>query len=141
MVHDSKRARPPLQALRYGCIAWVALALAAAGCSKKDETPLAPAASALASSAPAARVVALPHRPEEHDAQSRHARREEREGTSRTDTTAAAGNAGLDVFPKDLSQSRGLVRIDLTTFATHTFGTDDDAAQTKRAHVARGDGR
>jgi hypothetical protein len=57
------------------------------------------------------------------------------------DTTAAAGT--LDVAAKDLTRSRGLVRIDLATFATHTFGTDDDAAQTKHAltwlEVAVGD--
>ena len=57
------------------------------------------------------------------------------------DTTAAAGT--LDVAAKDLTQSRGQVRIDLTTFATHTFGTDDDATQTKHAltwlEVAVGD--
>ncbi len=49
------------------------------------------------------------------------------------DTTAASGT--LDVVPTDLSQSRGLVRIDLSTFATHTFGNDDDAAQTKHART------
>ena len=41
--------------------------------------------------------------------------------------------ARLDVAAKDLAQSRGLVRIDLATFATHTFGNDDDATQTKHA--------
>jgi hypothetical protein len=47
------------------------------------------------------------------------------------DTTAATGT--LDMAPADLAQSRGLIRIDLSTFATHTFGTDDDATQTKHA--------
>jgi hypothetical protein len=49
------------------------------------------------------------------------------------DTTAAAGT--LDVTPHDLAQSRGLVRVDLATFATHTFGNDDDATQTKHART------
>ncbi|MGH7269827.1 MAG: hypothetical protein ACREJ3_05295 [Polyangiaceae bacterium] len=47
------------------------------------------------------------------------------------DTSAAAGM--LDVVPADLTQSRGTVKIDLTTLKTHTFGTGDDATQTKHA--------
>jgi hypothetical protein len=49
------------------------------------------------------------------------------------DTTTAAGT--FDVAPHDLAQSRGLVRVDLATFATHTFGNDDDASQTKHART------
>jgi hypothetical protein len=49
-------------------------------------------------------------------------------------TTAAAGT--LDIVPSDLSQSRGLVRVDLATFTTHTFGDNDkDATQTKHART------
>jgi len=47
--------------------------------------------------------------------------------------TAAAGR--LDVVPKDLARSRGVVRMDLATFATHTFNNDDDATQTKHART------
>jgi hypothetical protein len=49
------------------------------------------------------------------------------------DTTAAAGT--VDVVVKDLAQSRGLVRVDLSTFATHTFGNDDDETQTRHART------
>ena len=49
------------------------------------------------------------------------------------DTTGAAGT--LDLVSHDLAKSRGLVRIDLTTLATHTFGNDDDATQTKHART------
>jgi hypothetical protein len=49
------------------------------------------------------------------------------------DTTAAAGT--FDVTPRDLAQSRGIVRVDLATFATHTFGNDDDASQTRHART------
>jgi hypothetical protein len=47
------------------------------------------------------------------------------------DTTVAAGT--LDIVPRSLAQSRGLIRVDLSTFATHTFGNGDDATQTKHA--------
>ena len=49
------------------------------------------------------------------------------------DTSATAGT--LDVSPHDLAQSRGLVRVDLSTFTTHTFGNDKDADQTKHART------
>ena len=50
------------------------------------------------------------------------------------ETTGAAGS--LDVVASDLSQSRGLVRIDLATFSTHTFGdSEKDATQTKHART------
>jgi hypothetical protein len=49
------------------------------------------------------------------------------------DTSAAAGS--LDVTPHDLTQSRGLVRVDLATFTTHTFGNAKDADQTKHART------
>jgi hypothetical protein len=49
------------------------------------------------------------------------------------DTSAAAGS--LEVTPHDLTQSRGLVRVDLTTFTTHTFGNAKDADQTRHART------
>ena len=50
------------------------------------------------------------------------------------DTTAATGHARRRA--RTTSRSRGgTVRIDLATFATHTFGTDDDATQTKHART------
>jgi hypothetical protein len=48
-------------------------------------------------------------------------------------TTAAAGS--LEVVPSDLTQTRGVVRVDLLTFSTHTFGNDKDATQTKHART------
>jgi hypothetical protein len=49
------------------------------------------------------------------------------------DTTAATGT--LDVVARDLSQSRGLVRVDLSTFSTDTFKGPDDATQTTHART------
>lgn len=48
--------------------------------------------------------------------------------------TSAAGGA-FDLAPHDLAKSRGLVRVDLATLTTHTFGNDDDASQTKHART------
>ncbi len=110
-----------------------ALSAAGTACSKRgDEVRLAPAASALTAS------TADPATTTWHasiDAKS----------TTRVDmpglkehiqgATAAAAGA-LDVVPRDLGQSRGIVRVDLSTFATHTFGDDDkDATQTKHART------
>jgi hypothetical protein len=49
------------------------------------------------------------------------------------DTTAAAGT--LDVVPGDLAQTRGLVRVDLTTLATNSFHNEHDADQTRHART------
>jgi hypothetical protein len=109
-----------------------AAALFASACNKKDEaTELAPAASALTESkaepvSMAWHYVIDPKSTTEVDMPGV---KEHIKG----DTTGAAGT--LDVAAKDLTQSRGLVRIDLQTFATHTFGTDDDATQTKHART------
>ena len=46
-------------------------------------------------------------------------------------TSAAAGT--LDVDLANLANSRGEVRVDLTTLTTHTFGNDSDATQTEHA--------
>jgi hypothetical protein len=52
----------------------------------------------------------------------------------KADTSAARGS--LDIVPSDLSQSRGLVRIDLSTLSTHTFDDPDkDSTQTKHART------
>jgi hypothetical protein len=47
--------------------------------------------------------------------------------------TRVAGS--LDVVPSDLGQSRGQVRVDLSTFSTTTFGNEKDATQTKHART------
>jgi hypothetical protein len=49
------------------------------------------------------------------------------------DTSAAGGT--FDLAPHDLAKSRALVRVDVSTLATHTFGNDDDASQTNHART------
>lgn len=50
------------------------------------------------------------------------------------DTSAAGGT--LDLVPTDLTQSRGTVKVDLATFATHTFDdTGKNASQTEHART------
>jgi hypothetical protein len=49
------------------------------------------------------------------------------------DTSAAAGT--LDVTPHDLTRSRGLVRVDLSTFNTSTFHSEKDVDQTTHART------
>ncbi len=109
------------------CVCLAAAVLA--GCDKKDATPLAPAASALTASAPVAASWHYAVDPKSTTQIDMPGVKEHIKG----DTTAATGT--LDIVPKDLSQSRGLVRIDLSTFSTHTFGSDEDAAQTKHARA------
>jgi hypothetical protein len=120
------------------------LALALAGgasmavnvsCSKRDDGPqLAPSASALAvsktePSAPSASVWHFAIDPQARAHVEMPGLKENIKG----DTTAGTGN--LDIVPANLAESRGQVRIDLATFATHTFGNDDDATQTKHART------
>jgi hypothetical protein len=101
-------------------------------CSKKnDGAQLAPAASSLAvskaeSSASAWHFAIDPK-------STAHVEMPGLKENIRGDATAATGT--LDVVPGDLAQSRGQVRVDLSTFATHTFGNDDDATQTKHART------
>jgi hypothetical protein len=50
--------------------------------------------------------------------------------------TTSATSGTLDVVASDLAQSRGLVRVDLSTFTTHTFGDQGkDSTQTKHART------
>ncbi len=102
------------------------------GCTKKDDaTQLAPAASALAVSSADA-VTAAWH----FDIDPKSTTHIDMPGIKehiKGDTTAAKGK--LDLVPKDLTQSRGLVEIDLGTFSTNTFGNGDDATQTEHART------
>jgi hypothetical protein len=108
------------------------LVVAAAGCGKKaDSADLAPAASALAASTPAAAAGAWHYAIDPNS--TTHVELPGLKEHIKGDTTAAAGT--LDVVPGDLAQSRGLVRIDLATFSTSTFGNGDDATQTKHART------
>jgi hypothetical protein len=103
-----------------------------AACGKKeDATPLAPSASALAASS-ADPASAAWH----YTLDAKGAAHVDMPGLTEHivgDTTAAAGT--LDVAPHDLTQSRGLVKVDLSTFATHTFGDKNDADQTTHART------
>jgi hypothetical protein len=108
-----------------------ALALVlSASCGKKDDAaPLAPAASALAVSKAESGSMAWHYVVDPKS--TTHVDMPGIKEHIKGDTTAATGT--LDVAARDLTQSRGQIRIDLTTFATHTFGSDDDATQTKHA--------
>src|SRR5258708_8012635 len=100
MMLDSKPARPTVLGGRelpaIASIAAVAMAVAALACSRKDETPLAPAASALASSAPVASSWRYAVDPKSTTQVDMPGGKEHIKG----DTTAATGT--LDVVPKDL---------------------------------------
>ncbi|HEX8794898.1 MAG TPA: hypothetical protein VF765_28320 [Polyangiaceae bacterium] len=101
-------------------------------CSKKDDpAQLAPSASSLASSqaSPAAMAWHYAIDPKSTTHVDMPGLKEHIKG----DTTAAKGT--LDVVGTDLAQSRGTIMIDLATFATNTFGNDDDATQTKHART------
>jgi len=105
------------------------------GCSKKDDaSQLAPSASALAVSKtePSTSNATVWHFTIDPKS-STHVEMPGLKENIKGDTTAAAGT--LDVVPGNLAQSRGLVRVDLATFGTHTFGNDDDATQTKHART------
>jgi hypothetical protein len=117
-----------------GC-ASIALTLACSACGKRDDGPqLAPSASALAVSkaAPSAPAGSVWHFAIDPQART-HVEMPGLKENIKGDTSAGAGT--LDVVPADLAQSRGLIKIDLSTFATHTFGNDDDATQTKHART------
>jgi hypothetical protein len=120
-------AAPVLAGLLVPLAAFVALA-----CGKKeDATPLAPSASALVAST-ADPAAATWH----YVLESTGTAHVEMPGLNEHivgDTSAASGT--LDLSPHDLAQSRGLVRVDLSTFTTHTFGTDKDADQTRHART------
>ncbi len=117
---------------RAPAVAALFVTLLASACSKKDDaTELAPAASALKESKaePVSMAWHYVIDPKSSTLVDMPGVKEHIKG----DTTAATGT--LDIAAKDLTQSRGLVRIDLATFATHTFGNDDDATQTKHART------
>ena len=112
-------------------VSTVALVFAAA-CSKKDDAAqLAPAASALTVSK--ADSASMAWHCVVDETSTTHVDMPGLKEHIKGDTTAATGT--LDVVARDLTQSRGLVRIDLATFATHTFGNGDDAAQTTHART------
>jgi hypothetical protein len=108
--------------------------LAAVGCDdKKDAPKLAPSASALAPSTPpppGAKVMKFTVDPTSVTSLSLEAPKEKIKAT----TTAAAG--ALDVDLMNVANSRGEVKIDLTTLTTKTFeDPKDNAAQTGHART------
>lgn len=109
-----------------------ALAAAAPACGKKeDDVRVAPVATALA--APSADPAASAWHYAIDAKSTAHVDMPGLNEHIMGDTSAAAGT--LDVVPKELAKSRGLVRIDLSTFTTHTFGTEKDASQTTHART------
>src|SRR5258708_33571291 len=92
--------------------------LGSLGCGKKDDaTQLAPTASAL--TAPSADPAVAAWRYVIDAKSTAHVDMPGLNEHIQGDTSAAAGT--FDLVPHDLGRSRGLVRIDLSTFATHTF--------------------
>jgi hypothetical protein len=119
-----------------GCVTGALVGLvvvAAVGCEDKKNPNLAPAASSLAPSTPpppGAKVVKFTVDPTSVTSLSLEAPKEKIKAT----TTAAAGN--LDVDLMNVANSRGEVKIDLTTLATKTFDDPkDNAAQTGHART------
>jgi hypothetical protein len=112
-------------------VSTLAVVLAPA-CSKKDDAAtLAPAASALTVSQADRASMAWHYVVDPKS--TTHVDMPGLKEHIKADTSAAAGT--LDVVARDLTQSRGQVRIDLSTFATHTFGNGDDEAQTTHART------
>jgi hypothetical protein len=108
----------------------IVLALFPLGCGKKDDAAqLAPSATALASSQATAKAWHFTVDPKGVTHVDMPGVTEHIVG----DTSAADG--ALDVVPADLAQSRGTIKVDLTTFTTHTFGNSHDADQTEHART------
>lgn len=105
---------------------FVSLAL---GC-KHDSPTLAESASAVSAAAPpaSAKVVAYDIDPKSKTSIDMPGLKED----IKADTDGAAGK--LDVDLTDVVNTRGEVKIDLTTLETHTFNDDHDASQTHHAH-------
>ena len=110
-------------------LAVVAVVLGA-GCKKDPPVALAESASALATVAPppSAVVVGYDIDPASKTSIDMPGLKEH----ITADTTAAAGK--LDVDITNLANTRGEVKVDLTTLKTHTFKDDRDESQTNHAH-------
>lgn len=118
---------------RFAAATLCAFAAGGIDCDKKgEETKLAPASSALSASTadPASTAWHYAIDTKSTTSVDMPGLKEHIKGETRT-----AGGT-LDIVPSDLSQSRGLVRVDLSTFATHTFGdSEKDATQAKHART------
>lgn len=105
-------------------------AAASTGCDKKENIPIAPAASSLAPSTVAPTAMTMKFAVDSKGTTSidMPAPKEHIKAT----TEGAAGN--LDVDLKNIAASRGEVKIDLSMLTTKTFGDkDQDSAQTTHA--------
>jgi hypothetical protein len=110
-----------------------ALALAITGCSKSssDGAALAPSASSLAPSvaAPSSKLVKLAIDPKGHTSIDMPGPNEH----IKAETTAASGDVAVDLM--NVPNTRGTIKVDLQTLETHSFGNDDDKAQTEHART------
>jgi hypothetical protein len=126
-------------------LAGLLVGVALVACDEKKDAP--PPAAAAPSAAPApATPASAPSAPAVAPAAAGHALTFVIDKTSKTaidmpapnehiraDTTAAAGE--LTVDPSDLTKTRGQVKVDLETLATHTFDDPSkNAGQTEHAH-------
>lgn len=109
----------------------VAIPLVSLAMSCKKETPvaLAESASALSAALPpaTAKIVAYDVDPASKTSIDMPGVKEH----ITADTTAAAGHVDVDLM--NLANSRGEVKVDLTTLSTHTFKDDRDASQSNHA--------
>jgi hypothetical protein len=94
---------------------------------KEAPVPIAPVASTLAASQPPPKSVRYGIDPRGKTSISMPAPKEHIKAI-----TEASGGT-LDVDLTNLANTRGEVRVDLTSLSTHTFSNDDDATQTKHA--------
>jgi hypothetical protein len=109
--------------------ATIAFASLAFGC-KHDSPTLAESATAVSAAAPPATAKVIAY---EIDAKSKTTI--DMTGVKehiKADTNGAAGK--LDVDLTNVVNTRGEVKVDLTTLATHTFNDDHDTSQTNHAH-------
>ncbi len=103
-------------------ILWMAL-----GGRKESPVAIAPVASALTRSSASEKAIKYGIDPKGKTSISMPAPKEHIKAI----TEAASGILEVDLT--SLGNTRGEVKVDVTTLSTHTFGNDDDAAQTKHA--------
>ncbi len=96
---------------------------------KEEPVAIAPVASSLAASiaTPSAKTVSFAIDPKGKTSVDMPAPKEHIKAI----TEAAGGKVDVDLA--NLANTRGEVKVDVSTLSTHTFGNDDDAAQTKHA--------
>lgn len=113
-------------------VAVTALFATMAGCDdKKDGPKLAPSASALLSSAPPPTAMATKFAIDPKSETTLML--EAPDLTIKAKTNAAAG--ALDIDLKNIANSRGEVKIDLTTIVMSTYGNEKDKTQTVHART------